>query len=141
MRITAIALVAGLVLLAAVAARPGPAATTAPTTHEVRMLEADGAFRFEPAELTIAQGDSVRFVMVSGAPHNVAFRADELSAAARSRLAANMSGQISPLAGPLLTRPGETYVIAFAGMPAGEYEYVCLPHLAMDMKATITVRP
>ena len=31
-------------------------------------------YRFEPADITIKQGDAIKFIMVSGGPHNVAFR-------------------------------------------------------------------
>ncbi|HKW47882.1 MAG TPA: plastocyanin/azurin family copper-binding protein, partial [Gemmatimonadaceae bacterium] len=42
-------------------------------TVEVKMLQdAQGSYRFDPADVTIKPGDGVKFIMVSGAPHNVA---------------------------------------------------------------------
>jgi len=71
---------------AAPAATPDSAATAAPTaapagaaaavtgqTVEVKMVGDDKGYRFEPADIKIKAGDGVKFVMVSGGPHNVAF--------------------------------------------------------------------
>lgn len=112
-----------------------------PKTHEVRMVLENGDYRFVPHRLSIRSGDRVRFLMVSGAPHNVAFEAEHIPERARARMAANMTHQISPLAGPLLTKAGESYEISFAGIEPGEYPYFCMPHVTMDMNGTITVRP
>jgi plastocyanin len=52
-----------------------------------------------------------------------------------------MDNQMSELMGPLLSNPGETYDVSFGGIPPGTYNYHCQPHLAMNMKGTITVTP
>ena len=122
------------------AATPEAAARVA-ATHRVRMLFDDKGYRFEPARLTIDAGDRVTFVLVSGAPHNVEFDADSVPAAAKAKLAAAMPDAVSDLMGPMLMNDGETYTISFAGLPAGTYRYFCTPHVAMDMAATIVVRP
>lgn len=96
--------------------------------------------RFEPAQLTIRAGDRVRFVTVSGAPHNVAFDPARIPAAARGPLSAGMPEQIQPLAGPLLMEADGSYTISFAGVPAGRYEFFCMPHVGMGMTGAITVR-
>ena len=63
---------------AAPAATPAGGAATAAAatgaTHEVKMIGDAKGYRFEPAALTVKQGDAVKFVMVSGGPHNVAFQ-------------------------------------------------------------------
>jgi len=141
MKIAGVALLCAVGFLTPVMAERGPRPSPAPVTHEVKMVHENGAYRFDPAQLTVKPGDQVRFVMVSGAPHNVAFEVDKLSEAAKSRLATNMPDQISPLAGPLLTREGESYTISFAGLAPGIYPYFCMPHVTMAMKGTITVRP
>ena len=41
-------------------------------THTVRMVGDAQGYRFEPANITVKQGDAVKWVMVSGGPHNVA---------------------------------------------------------------------
>ena len=130
----------------AVAATATPAAGTgataaAPitgTTHEVKMIGDDKGYRFEPAELKIKAGDGVKWINVSGGPHNVAFDANAVGAAA-SALTANMPNQMSPLSSPYFTTANETYTVSFAGVPAGSYDYVCTPHAAMNMKGKIIV--
>ena len=59
--------------MAAPAGGTGAAAPITGTTHEVKMVGDDKGYRFEPADITVKQGDGIKFVMVSGGPHNVAF--------------------------------------------------------------------
>jgi plastocyanin len=121
----------------------GGAAAAQPATgqtHTVRMVGDAQGYRFEPANITIKRGDAVKWVMVSGGPHNVQFEADKLPAGAATQLAANMPNQASPLSSPMLMNPNEDYTVSFAGVPAGNYPYVCIPHLAMNMKGTVTVQ-
>lgn len=122
-------------------AATGMLAPVAPVVHEVKMIgSTQGTARFEPAELQVKRGDRIRFVVVSGGPHNVAFDPATVPDAAEARLAAGMPATISPLAGPLLTAPGESYTISTAGLPAGVYPFFCMPHVTMGMKGTLTVR-
>jgi len=118
----------------------GAAAPITGNTVEIRMIGDDKGFRFEPAEVTIKQGDGVRFLMVNGAPHNVAFDATSMSAEAKAALMANMPDQQSELSSKFYFNEGETLTISFAGVPAGTYDFVCTPHLAMNMKGKITVQ-
>lgn len=109
-------------------------------TVEVKMLQDDkGNYHFDPADVTIKSGDGVKFIMVSGGPHNVAFDPAQIPADAKTQLSANMPQQVSELSSPMMMNPNETYTISFGKMPAGKYEYHCTPHLAMGMKGTITV--
>ena len=115
---------------------------SARTVHEVRMVEAPpGNFRFEPAALTIRVGDTVRWINVSGFPHNVAFYADRIPAGAADPLAALMpaEGKLGPLNGRLMTQPNDTYEITFVGVPTGEYDYFCVPHEALGMVASLSI--
>ena len=109
---------------------PQPAARS----HTVRMQGG----RFSPAELTIAKGDTVKFVLGSGGPHNVAF--NETTGDAAVRLRKLMPNQMADLASPLLVNPTDTYTIVFGEMPVGSYPYWCLPHLAMGQMGSITVK-
>jgi plastocyanin len=109
------------------------------TIHEVKMIGDENGYRYEPADFTIKQGDGVKFIMVSGGPHNVGFDAADLPAGAADVLTANMPEQQSPLQGPFLMNADQSYTISFAGAPKGKYPYHCLPHLAMNMKGVITV--
>lgn len=110
-------------------------------TWEVKMIGDGTTYKFEPANLTIKAGDNVKWTMVSGGPHNVSFDPDSVPAAAKAQLSANMDNQMSELSGPLLSNAGEAYEISFAGIPAGKYDFHCTPHLAMNMKGTLTVAP
>src|SRR5207249_11840740 len=65
----------------------GPSATTTPgttggattmapitgATKTVNMVGDAKGYRFEPANVTVKQGDGIKFVGVSGGPHDVAF--------------------------------------------------------------------
>jgi plastocyanin len=122
------------------AAAPGGAAAVTGTVHEVKMIGDDKGYRFEPADLTIKVGDGVKFIMVSGGPHNVAFNAAEIPADAKAQLDANIPEKIGELSSAMKMNPNEEIMISFAGVPAGKYPYFCTPHLAMGMKGTITVQ-
>ena len=134
---------AAVVAAATPAATPAAAGTMAPitgTTHEVRMVFENNEYKFSPANITIKAGDGIRWTMVTGAPHNVAFDLATVPAAAKSQLMANMPNQISELSGPMMINANETYSISFANIPAGTYNYFCTPHLAMNMRGVVTVQ-
>jgi plastocyanin len=118
----------------------GAAAPITGTTHEVRMVLDGQTYKFDPANLTIKQGDGVRWIMVSGAPHNVAFDPAKVPDDVEQVLSANMPNQQMPLGSPYLTQPNETYTISFAGIKPGTYDYVCTPHVMMGMTGKITVQ-
>lgn len=133
---------------AAAAATATPAATTgaatpAPATGktvEVKMLGDATGYRFDPVNVTVKQGDAVKFIMVSGGPHNVHFE-NVTDPAVKAQLDANMPGQkLGEMSGPMIMQPNETYIISFAKVPAGKYDYICTPHAAMNMKGSITVQ-
>lgn len=113
------------------------------TTHTVRMLGdvATGAYRYEPANITVKQGDGIRFLMVSGGPHNVAFDAATIPADVKPQLDANMgTDKMGELSSSMKMNPNETITISFANIKAGKYPYYCVPHLAMNMRGVITVQ-
>lgn len=110
-------------------------------THAVRMELVNGKYRFAPATLTIKPGDMVRWINVSGGPHNVAFKKDKVPAGAQDVLNAAMAGRLQDLFGPFVKDSLATYDVSFAGAPAGTYGYTCTPHELMGMVATLTVRP
>jgi plastocyanin len=125
------------------AATTAAAGTAAPITgqiHEVKMIGDDKGYRFEPSSITIKVGDGVKFVNVSGGPHNVAFDSTAIPAGAAAQLGANMPNAMAPLQSNFLMQPNEVYTVSFAGVPAGTYTVHCTPHLAMNMKGTITVQ-
>jgi plastocyanin len=125
---------------AAGAPASGTAQAATGKTWDVKMLGDAQGYRFEPATLTIKRGDAVRWTVVSGPPHNVTFWSDSIPGGASTQLQANMQQTIAPLSSPLEANIGATYTVSFAGVPAGAYRYYCTPHLAMGMKAQITVQ-
>jgi plastocyanin len=131
------------------AAAATPAAPAAPagamtqitgTTHEVRMIGDASGFKFDPAEITIKQGDGIKWVFVNGGPHNVAFEPTNLSPEAKAALLANMPEQMGELMGKMMLAENESYTVSFANVPAGTYDYNCTPHLAMNMRGKVTVQ-
>jgi plastocyanin len=120
---------------------PAPAAEPAGSVVEVKMT-GDGTTKaaFEPATLTIKPGTTVRFINVSGGPHNIAFFADSIPKGGAEALKKGMANAMSDLTGPFLTQPNEKYDISFAGAPAGTYKGYCMPHVAFNMKIAIKVQ-
>lgn len=115
-------------------------AAMAPITgkvHEVKMIGDGTTYKFDPANIEIKQGDGVKFIMVSGGPHNVAFI--DTPAAAQAQLSANMPNQMKELTSPMMMTANETYTISFANVAAGTYNFHCEPHAAMGMKGSIKV--
>ena len=134
------------------AATPAPATAAAPTagavaaapatgtTHEIKMTGDASGYKFDPANITVKQGDAVKFIMVSGGPHNVTFQ-NVTDPAAKAQLDANMQGaKMGELSSQMLMAPNEGYVVSFAKVPAGTYNFTCTPHQAMNMKGAITVQ-
>lgn len=121
---------------------PG-AVTAAPitgTVHEVKMLGDAKGYRYDPAEITVKPGDGVRFVNVTGGPHNVAFDAATIPSDVREQLWANMPNAAGG-SSPVLSLPNETWTLSLGNIKPGTYPYYCVPHLVAGMKGVITVKP
>ena len=117
----------------------GMAAITG-TTHEVKMVGDAQGYRFEPANITVKAGDGIKFTMVSGGPHNVAFDPATVPADVQAQLDANISEKMGQLSSAMKMNPGETITVSFANIKAGKYPFHCTPHLALGMKGEITVQ-
>ncbi len=129
----------------AVVPPPGPTPAKGPQavtgkTWDVKMYGDQTGSRYDPASLTIKAGDAVRFTLINGAPHNVAFWPDSIPPGSASTLEGNMPEPMSTLTGPILLNANQTYTISFGGVPAGSYKYYCVPHLAVGMKGVIVVQ-
>jgi plastocyanin len=127
------------------AAAPGAPSTAAAaavtgTTHEVKMVMDSKGYRFDPANLTVKVGDGIKFIAVSGNPHNVAFDPSGIPAGSKDQLQANMQSTAAELTSPMLMGANETFLVSFANLPAGKYALLCPVHLAMNMKGEITVQ-
>jgi plastocyanin len=122
----------------------GGAATAAPitgTTHTVNMVGDAKGYRFEPANVTVKQGDGIKFVVVSGGPHNVAFDPASIPPDVKPQLDANMgSDKMGELSSNMKMNPGDAVTISFGNIKPGKYPYHCVPHLALNMKGVITVQ-
>lgn len=136
------------------ATTPTPAATPAPgaaagtvmpvtgKTIEVKMYGDAKGYRYEPATITAKVGDGIKFITVNGGPHNVAFNAAEVPADAKAQLDANFgTDRMGELSSGLKMQEGEFFLLSLGGVKPGTYAFNCTPHLAMNMKGTLTVAP
>lgn len=125
-------------------AATGGTATAAPVTgatHTVNMVGDAKGYRFEPANITVKQGDAIKFVVVSGGPHNVAFDPATIPADVKTQLDANMgSDKMGELSSNMKMNPGDAVTVSFGKIKPGQYPFHCVPHLALNMKGVITVQ-
>jgi plastocyanin len=111
------------------------------TTHEVKMVGDAKGYRFEPANITVKQGDGIKFVVASGGPHNVAFDPATIPADVKPQLDANMgTDKMGELSSNMKMNPGDAVTISFGNIKPGQYPFHCVPHLALNMKGVITVQ-
>src|SRR6478672_5905087 len=122
----------------------GGAATAAPITGKtitVNMVGDAKGYRFEPANVSVKQGDGIKFVVVSGGPHNVAFDPATIPADIKGQLDANMgTDKMGELSSNMKMNAGEAVTVSFANIKPGQYPFHCVPHLALNMKGVITVQ-
>jgi plastocyanin len=110
-------------------------------TQTVNMVGDAKGYRFEPANVSIKQGDGIKFVVVSGGPHNVAFDAATIPPDMKSQLDANMgTDKMAELSSNMKMNPGESVTVSFGNIKPGQYPFHCVPHLALNMKGVITVK-
>lgn len=122
----------------------GGAVAMAPITgkmHEVKMIGDAKGYRFEPANITVKQGDGIKFEVESGGPHNVAFDPATIPADVKAQLDANMgTDKMGELSSNMKMNAGDAVTISFANIKPGQYPFHCVPHLALNMKGVITVQ-
>lgn len=122
----------------------GGAVALAPITGATKTVNMVGdakGYRFEPADITIKQGDGIKFVVVTGGPHNVAFDPATIPADVKGQLDANMgTDKMGELSSNMKMNPGESVTVSFGNIKPGQYPYHCVPHLALNMKGVITVQ-
>lgn len=143
----AVAMLVVAVAALASARVPGSPATMAAAqppvdemTHRVQLRVGMQGQRFLPAHLVATVGDSIRFELESGGPHNVAFDPDSIPPGALARLARNLGTEPRFLVTPemLITR-GETFTLSLAGLPPGTYVFYCTPHLGSGMRGELVL--
>lgn len=128
-----IALLATLLAAVPVAAQE-VATADAPEARviEVRMVDKGPTeFVFEPARITVHQGERIVWVQTGVMPHNVEFT----SAPGEYSVASLPTS-------PFVTAPGQRFEVEIDDrFGVGQYEYICTPHAAMGMRGTIEVLP
>jgi len=122
----------------------GGAVTMAPITGKTQTVNMVGdakGYRFEPANITVKQGDGIKFVVVSGGPHNVAFDPATIPPDVKGQLDANMgTDKMGELSSNMKMNAGESVTVSFGKIKPGQYPFHCVPHLALNMKGVITVQ-
>lgn len=114
----------------------GVASTAPATVHRVTMR----GQRFTPARIVAAAGDSLRFELESGGPHNVAFDPDSIPAGALAALARNLGSEPRFLVTPeMLIDRGEAFTLSLSGLPPGRYYFYCAPHVGGGMKGELVI--
>jgi plastocyanin len=110
-------------------------------THRVQVRVGMQGQRFTPARLVATVGDSLRFELESGGPHNVAFDADSIPPGALEQLARNLGTEPRFLVTPqMLIDRGETFTLSLAGLPPGTYPFFCTPHFGSGMRGELVLR-
>src|SRR3979409_42562 len=122
----------------------GGAVAMAPITGATKTVNMVGdakGYRFEPANITVKQGDGIKFVVVTGGPHNVAFDPATIPADVKGQLDANMgTDKMGERSSNMKMNPGESVTVSFGNIKPGQYPFHCTPHLALNMKGVITVQ-
>ncbi|WP_327051420.1 DUF5059 domain-containing protein [Halomicrococcus gelatinilyticus] len=99
------------------------------------------AVSFEPAELTVKQGDTVAWKHAGGEAHSVTAYEAEIPEAATYFASGGFDSEEAARegweAGKGAVQSGQSYVHTFE--TEGTFEYVCVPHEAAGMKGTIVV--
>ncbi|MDX2214951.1 MAG: plastocyanin [Oculatellaceae cyanobacterium bins.114] len=102
-------------------------------TFTVKMGADSGMLAFEPANVTVHVGDTVKWVNNKLPPHNIVFDDKQIPTASKE-LATKISHE------QLMFSPGESFEVTFsADMPTGTYSYYCAPHRGAGMAGKITV--
>ncbi len=96
------------------------------TLHTVHLI----GYTYEPADLVVQVGDTVRFVQESTLPHNVEFT----DVPAGTTLGDAMSG-------PYVIQSGDLYdLVINERFRGGDYAFHCTPHQTLGMKGTLKIQ-
>ena len=96
-------------------------------TYTVKMGGDSGLLQFDPAELTIKSGDTVKWINNKLSPHNVVFDSTKVPEETAKKLSHK----------GLVFAPGEAFTTTFN--EPGEYPYYCEPHRGAGMVGKIVV--
>ncbi len=99
------------------------------------------AVAFEPAELTVSQGDTVAWAHAGGEPHSVTAYADGVPDGAEYWASGGFDSEEAAVSGwedgEGAVRSGQSFVHTFEA--TGTHEYYCVPHEAAGMVGSVTV--
>jgi plastocyanin len=99
------------------------------------------AVAFEPAELTISQGETVAWKHAAGEPHSVTAYEEDIPSDAEYWASGGFDSEEAARTGwengKGAIASGQSYVHTFE--TAGTHEYVCIPHEAAGMVGTVIV--
>ncbi len=102
-------------------------------THTVKAGSDNSRLIFVPEQVTIAPGDTVKWVMNSVPPHNVVFEGDKFPNPDKS-LADKLSHD------KLLFAAGSSYSSTFSeDLEPGRYPYYCEPHRGAGMRGDVII--
>lgn len=118
---------------------PGSPAPITGSIIEVRLVGDARGYRFEPAQITARPGDAVKFVVISGGPHEIAFDLGVVPEASRQQLQFNMPNATEGRS-PLLVAPQEAYTVSLGALAPGTYPFVSTPRLPQGMKGEIRIQ-
>ncbi len=139
MRLTNLALIPVAALLVAACSSGGGASTAAATRIEVDLSD---ALRIEPAQMRVAVGVPITFVVTnSGATDHEFYLGDEAAQAEHEKEMAAMGGMAHDEPEGIALKPGETRELTFAFPEPGDTLAGChvAGHYSGGMKAAIRV--
>lgn len=109
------------------------ASPAAADEYTVKMGADNGMLVFQPANLSVKPGDTVKFVINKVPPHNVVFD-DKTIPGGDKALAKSLSHK------KLEMTAGQSIEVTIPkDAPAGEYSYYCEPHRGAGMVGKLTV--
>ncbi|MEM9544249.1 MAG: plastocyanin [Cyanobacteria bacterium P01_E01_bin.42] len=120
----------GLVLstvLFAIAAFAITASSAAAASYTVKMGSDTYQLKFEPSELTVSPGDTVKFQNNKLAPHNIVFDQEPFKSLAMTST-------------KMLYSPTDSHSITIPEGASGEYSFYCSPHRGAGMVGKLTVQ-
>lgn len=98
---------------------------------QIRTTQEGASGQFAPDEIRVRRGDLVRFQLADGdAIHYVSF----------THLQPDRPGVPFPADSPMLLRSGQSWQPRI-DLPPGTYEFVCIVHVMVGMRGTLTVEP
>ena len=122
--------------------KPAPD-SEADRTVEIKMIETDSGMGFEPAELTVQKGETIRFMVTNAGQleHEIVLGTEESNLDHKEEMA-GMDGEMQHDDPNALTLdPGAEGELVWTFSNAGTFQYACLipGHMEAGMHGPITV--